>query len=201
MNRTAAIVPLALVLAFLGTALMFVDSAGPNAFDLAALQVVSRSRSQALSDAAVFLTEFGRTPVALLFSIVAWRRSRTAAIHMATATIGAEIVLEVVKLAIARPRPSGILPLIDAYGYSFPSGHSLVAAATYTTAAILICRELNRQAHRILIVAAASLTIALVAVSRVYLGVHYASDAIGGILLGTAWAAILARRWYHLQKV
>jgi len=201
MNRRAAILPLTLVLAFLGTALMFVDSSGPTAFDLAVLQYVSRVRSQALSDAAVFLTELGRTPVALLFSIVAWRRSRTAAIHMATATLGGEIVLEVIKLVIARPRPSGILPLIDAYGYSFPSGHSLVAAATYTTAAILICRELSRRTHRVLVSAAASLTIALVAASRVYLGVHYASDAIGGILLGTAWAAILARRWYHLRKV
>jgi undecaprenyl-diphosphatase len=120
---------------------------------------------------------------------------------MATATLGGEIILEVIKLVIARPRPSGILPLIDAYGYSFPSGHSLVAAATYTTAAILICRELSRRTHRVLVAAAASLTIALVAASRVYLGVHYASDAIGGILLGTAWAAILARRWYHLRKV
>ena len=104
MNRKSAVLPLTLVLAFLGTALMFVASPGPTAFDLAVVQYVSHLRSQALSDAAVLLTELGRTPVALLFSIVAWRRSRTAAIHMATATIGGEIILEVVKLVIARPR-------------------------------------------------------------------------------------------------
>jgi len=179
---------------------MFVNTSGPTAFDVSAMESVSRLRSRALSDTAVFLTQLGRTPIALLFSILAWCRSRTAAIHLATATIGGEIILELLKLAIARPRPVGILPLVKAYGYSFPSGHSLVAAATYTTAAILICRELRRPLHRILVAAAAGLTIALVAASRVYLGVHYASDAIGGILLGIAWAVILAQRWYYLKK-
>jgi undecaprenyl-diphosphatase len=200
MSRKAAVLPATLILAFLGTALMFVDSSGPTAFDASVLESVSRLRSGTLTDAAVFLTELGRTPIALLFSILAWCRSRAAAIHLATATIGGEIILELLKLAIARPRPVGILPLVNAYGYSFPSGHSLVAAATYTTAAILICRELRRPLHRILVGAAAGLTIALVAASRVYLGVHYASDAIGGILLGVAWAAILAQRWYYLKK-
>ena len=201
MNRRTAALPLILVLAFVGTGLMFVDSSGPTAFDQSVLLAVSRLRTQTLSDVAVFLTELGRTPIALLFSLVAWTRSRAAAIHMATATLGGEIMLEVIKLLIARPRPAGILPLVHAYGYSFPSGHSLVAAATYGTAAILICREQRRPVHRILIATLASLTILLVAASRVYLGVHYASDAIGGILLGTAWAVMLAQRWYHVPKI
>ena len=199
MSRKTA-VPLLLIVAFFGTALMFVNRAGPTGFDVYVLDRVSRLRSQPFTDAAVFLTELGRTPVALLFSIVAWCRSRAMAMHLATATIGGEIILEVIKLIIARPRPSGILPLIDAYGYSFPSGHSLVAAATYTTAAILICRQVSRTFYRGLTIGAATLTIVLVAASRVYLGVHYASDAIGGILLGTAWAAILAQRWYSGQN-
>jgi undecaprenyl-diphosphatase len=197
MNRRAAVIPLMLVLAFVGTGLMFVHSSGPTAFDLSVFEFVSRLRSQALTDAAVFITQLGRTPVALLFSFVALCRSRTMAKHMATATLGGEIILQLVKLLIARPRPDGILPLVSASGYSFPSGHTLAAAATYTTAAILICREFKRPRHRILVVAAASLIIALVAASRVYLGVHYASDTIGGVFLGTAWATILAQRWYH----
>jgi undecaprenyl-diphosphatase len=200
MKGRAALLPLFLVLGFLGTALMFVNKSGPNAFDRSVLESVLRLRSQTLSDVAIVLTEFGRTPIALLFSIVAWRRSREMAMHMATATLGGEIILEIIKLIIARPRPVDILPLVHAYGYSFPSGHSLVAAATYTTAAILICRGVTRTLPRVLAVAAAALLIVLVATSRVYLGVHYASDAIGGILLGTAWAAILAQRWYHVRR-
>jgi undecaprenyl-diphosphatase len=200
MNRRTAAIPLILVLAFVGTGLMFVNSSGPTAFDLSVFESVSHLRSQALTDAAVFITQLGRTPVALLFSFVAWCRSRTMAKHMATATLVGEAILQIVKLVIARPRPEGILALVSASGYSFPSGHSLVAAATYTTAAILICRELQRPLQRILVVAAASLIIVLVAASRVYLGVHYASDAIGGIFLGTAWATILAQRWYHGRK-
>lgn len=194
------IVPLILILAFLGTTLLVVNASGTTDFDLSVFRYVHRLRSPFLSNAAVFVTEFGRTPVALLFSIVAWRRSRAMAIHLATATLGAEIVLEVLKLVIRRPRPIEILPLVHATGYSFPSGHSLVAAATYTTAAILICRGLRRRSHRILVTAAAVVTIALIASSRVYLGVHYASDVIGGILLGTAWAVIL-EHWYDLRNV
>jgi undecaprenyl-diphosphatase len=148
----------------------------------------------------LFVTELGRTPVALMFVAVAWRRSRTLAAHLAAATIGGWFIGEVLKLVFARPRPIEILPLAEAAGYSFPSGHAIVASATYATAAILICRGLQRQSHRILVVAAAILTIALVAFSRVYLGVHYASDAIGGILIGTAWALILGQHWYHLQN-
>jgi len=200
MKRRWAFLPLFLVLGFLGTALMFVDRTGPTAFDRSVLDSVARLRSQAVTDMALVLTEFGRTPIALLFSLVAWRRSREMAIHMATATLGGEIILEIIKLVIARPRPVDILPLVHAYGYSFPSGHSLVAAATYTTAAILICRTVQKTAARIVTGVGAALLIVLVATSRVYLGVHYASDAIGGILLGTAWAAILAQRWYYVRR-
>lgn len=201
MNRKDAVLPLTLAMAFLGIALMFVARSGPNAFDQAVLSAVTYLRSQPLTYAAVFLTELGWAPVALLFSILAWCRSNMAALHMAIATIGSEVILQILKLAIARPRPEGILPLVDSYGYSFPSGHSVVAAATYTTAAIILRRRLRGQTSRKLAGATAVLTIALVAMSRVYLGVHYASDAIGGVLLGTAWAFILAQRWYDSRKV
>ena len=53
----------------------------------------------------------------------------------------------------------------------------------------------------VLVAAAATLTITLIFFSRIYLGVHYASDAIGGIFLGTAWAVILAQRWKHWRKI
>lgn len=201
MRGRGAIVPLILVLAFIGCAWIFVRPSEPTASDLSVLRSVSRLRSPALSNAFVYLTQLGRTPVVLMFVVVAWRRSRAMAVHLATAILGGEVILQVLKWVIQRPRPAMILPLVSASGYSFPSGHSLVAAATYTTAAILICHELRLPAHRILVSAAAVLTIALVAFSRVYLGVHYASDVIAGILLGMAWASILAQRGFHLWNV
>ncbi len=201
MTGKRVVLPLTLVLAFVGVALIFAGPSGPIDADLFVLRSVSRLRSPALNNAFVFLTELGRTPVALLFSVVAWRQSRPMAIRMATATLGGEIIADLVKLAIHRQRPIEILPLVAASGYSFPSGHAVVAAATYTTAAILVCRTLQRRSNRILVISAAVLTIVLVALSRVYLGVHYASDSIGGILLGTGWAAFLAQHWYDSPRV
>jgi undecaprenyl-diphosphatase len=193
MSRTIQILLLSLILVFIGLTGVFAGSSGPAYFDLLALRTALNFRSPRTTTVLVILTEFGRTPVALIPSVVVWGRSRAMSIHLASAALGGWLIGELVKRLIQRPRPVDILPLVGASGYAFPSGHSLVAAATYITVAILAYRQLQDPVHRILIAAATIFLVALVAVSRVYLGVHYASDAIGGILLGTAWAAFLSQ--------
>lgn len=90
-----------------------------------------------------------------------------------------------IKHAVARPRPD-ILRLIAETGYSFPSGHAMISAAFYVTLALIIWGRWkgNRGRTTIVMMLFGVLTI-LIGLSRVYLGVHYASDIIVGWLLGS----------------
>ncbi|MCB2077360.1 MAG: phosphatase PAP2 family protein [Novosphingobium sp.] len=94
------------------------------------------------------------------------------------------------KLLFARPRPD-IVPRLDGFSdLSFPSGHSFNGAATYLGLA-LIMAGLRSRTRYWLVVPALCLSLAI-AFSRVWLGVHYPTDAIAGWLGGTGWATMVA---------
>jgi undecaprenyl-diphosphatase len=109
------------------------------------------------------------------------------------------------KLRFQRQRPPDLHWLIEERGFSFPSGHSAFAGVFFGMLAILIARASpHRPAWLRGVGVLACLVLAvLVAASRVWLGVHYPTDVIGGLLLGSGWAiaAWLIRsgwaRWRH----
>ena len=101
---------------------------------------------------------------------------------------GALVLMEVVKLIVNRPRPNGIFfpPLVSESGPSFPSGHAISSVAFYGMCAFLLARPAKPWLKAI-IVAIAIAIIGAIAYSRVYLGVHYPTDILGSVLLGSAW--------------
>ncbi len=86
------------------------------------------------------------------------------------------------KILVKRPRPIGIR-LIDVTGYSFPSGHSASSFAFYGFLMYLVYRKCKSKKLKILSMAFLGVLIFAIGVSRVYLGVHYASDVLGGFTL------------------
>jgi undecaprenyl-diphosphatase len=108
------------------------------------------------------------------------------------------LLLSVAKLGIARPRPDIVPHLIDVSDLSFPSGHAMLSAVTYLTLGALLSGMQRDRALKIYVVSiAVSLTV-LVGISRVYLGVHYPSDVLGGWCAGAVWAVVcwrVSRRW------
>ncbi len=131
-------------------------------------------------------------PVLITLGLIArWARGtwRPAA-FLALTLGGASLSSVMIKLLVARPRPtSGVL--VEALGYAFPSGHSTAAAAGWLAAA-LVAGSLSRSfALRVSLLAAALLVVALVGVSRIYLGVHAATDVLGGWALGGLWLALV----------
>ncbi|MGH2818727.1 MAG: phosphatase PAP2 family protein [Actinomycetota bacterium] len=90
------------------------------------------------------------------------------------------------KALTDRPRPL-IRPLVETGSSSFPSGHATIAALIFSALAVLIARGLSRRG-KAAVWAAASAPIALVAVTRVYLGVHWPSDVVVGAATGIAWS-------------
>ncbi|MEO7062053.1 MAG: phosphatase PAP2 family protein [Lapillicoccus sp.] len=89
------------------------------------------------------------------------------------------------KLLVQRVRPLVAHPVSTAPGYSFPSGHVANAAAAVTALAILLWPLLDRGWQRTLVVGSAAVIVVVTALDRVYLGVHYPSDTLAGILVGT----------------
>ena len=92
------------------------------------------------------------------------------------------------KSLVGRPRPAIVSHLTEAAGLSFPSGHSFNSAAVYMSIALALASLSDRPGVRRSLIAGAALISALIALTRVWLGVHYPSDAIAGWLGGMAWA-------------
>ena len=79
---------------------------------------------------------------------------------------------------------------VNAYGYGFPSGHTTLSAM-YITLAHFIARFQHRWRTKVFIYAASIALSFLIGASRVYLGVHWPTDVIGGWALAAAWIGIL----------
>ncbi len=89
----------------------------------------------------------------------------------------------IIKVIVQRPRPD-VLRLVSETGYSYPSGHTMIAVLFYGTIIYFLYKNKVKGRHIITILLV--LLILCVGLSRIYLGVHYASDIIGGLLLGTS---------------
>ncbi|MBT0668429.1 phosphatase PAP2 family protein [Novosphingobium profundi] len=129
--------------------------------------------------------------VALLFL----RLRREASLLTLTITLG-WLVEALIKGLVGRDRPEIALHLTEAGGASFPSGHSFNSAVVYMSIALAFAALSRRRKVRLTIVLSAILGSLAVAWSRVWLGVHWPSDALAGWLGGTAWtfsAAALLR--------
>jgi undecaprenyl-diphosphatase len=107
---------------------------------------------------------------------------------LVVAFFGAEVVNGVLKLAFHRPRPE--LAFLHLETYSFPSGHSTAVTAAFGALAFLLWPAMRSPRRRVALVAAAVCLIALVGFSRLYLGVHYLSDVLGGFALGATWLSL-----------
>lgn len=99
---------------------------------------------------------------------------------------------QLLKFIIQRPRPDGFR-LASVSGFSFPSGHSMVAMAFFGLLAWLVWHYERDRRMRNMFVAAFALVIVMVGLSRVYLGVHYASDVLAGFCVSAMWLALYTR--------
>lgn len=120
-----------------------------------------------------------------LFLSMVLRLKREAQLF-AVVMLGTPVWNVLLKLSFQRERPD-INRLIEISGYSFPSGHSMAAFSLCGIAAYLLWKRIASASGRLLLLSGSALVIAGIGLSRVYLGVHYPSDVIGGYLASAAW--------------
>jgi len=166
-------------------------------FDPGVLRWVVEHRVQWLTSFMKVATWLGSNavviPVALIVAavFVVRRRSYGPFAQLAAAVVSSIVLYDVVKAVVHRARPPVTVRLVHVSGYSFPSGHATIAVAVWG-AITLVLAPGRRSRTKILLGAAAGMISLVVGVSRLYLGVHWFTDVVGGFALGGAILSCIA---------
>jgi undecaprenyl-diphosphatase len=121
--------------------------------------------------------------LATLFALLSLGRRRQALVFGAS-VLGAQLLADAIKLLAARPRPDVVTHLDIVYSNSFPSGHAMMSPVVYLTLAGVLAAGQRRPRAKSLLIACAAVLVAAIGVTRVYLGVHWPTDVLGGWSLG-----------------
>jgi undecaprenyl-diphosphatase len=170
-----------------------VTSGKTQQFDDSVLRWIDEHRIESLEHVMLEITFLGTgsvviTMVAVSALFLGLNRHKYSAALLLISTIGGILLNNLLKVGFGRPRPQIFDWGTEVVSLSFPSGHAMSSAVVYGTVAYLAARLQTKLWQRLLTFFAAALIIALISISRLYLGVHYPSDVAAGVVIGLAWA-------------
>jgi membrane-associated phospholipid phosphatase len=169
----------------------------PPRFDARIAEATTAPTDTTLNAVAYVLGRVGHlwivAVLALVLAVVARLRSGRwdLALLLATVLGGATVMTGLVKLVTDRARPDGAT--VSTLSAAFPSGHSVRAAAVFGLTAWVLRAWSRRATVQRLVIPAAVVLVLLNAAARVVLGVHWPTDVIAGITLGTVWLVLCLR--------
>ena len=140
---------------------------------------------------AKFITNFGGAiflsiATVMLFLLI---KNKKIGLSIISNIVIIAVLNQLLKRILQRPRPTEFR-IVEETGYSFPSGHSMVSMAFYGYLIYLIYRYIKNKYVKWTLITILSILICLIGISRIYLGVHYTSDVLGGFLLSISYLVI-----------
>ena len=187
------------VLVFIGVA-VGVQTGYLDGFDDAVRYRVYSIRNEKLTMFWKFITHSGDSEIVIMLGIVLLlvkSLRNKYGVKFAIAALSSTAIYQGMKYIFQRPRPDIALRLIEESGYSFPSGHSMNCLVSYGILAYLLLRYCENRKLAKLLSIGLGLIIILIGLSRVYVGVHFPTDVIGGWSLGIA---VLVAMMYAFEK-
>jgi undecaprenyl-diphosphatase len=150
-------------------------------------------------------TSLGGGPVLMLLiagvlGFLLLKKEYLIAVLVLFATAGGGIIGLLLKNVFGRERPTVVSHLMEVGSLSFPSGHSMMSAVVYLSLAALLTRLHQRRIIRIYLISVALFLTFLIGLTRIYLGVHYPTDVIGGWAVGLAWASFCWFLAWYIQR-
>ena len=140
---------------------------------------------------AKFITNFGGAIFIILLTVIliAVIKNKKIGLSILTNLAIITILNQLLKRILQRPRPTEYR-IIEESGYSFPSGHSMISMAFYCYLIYLIYKYVENKNVKWILISLLSVLICFIGISRIYLGVHYTSDVLGGFLISISYLVI-----------
>lgn len=182
------------------TLLILYNTNNISSFDNYIYGLISKYQCNLLTHAAKFFSFLCCTSFVLILCIIItiFVKNKKIGFYTTLCSILSYIINTIFKHIVMRPRPVGI-NLINEKSYSFPSGHSMGSVALYGLFIYIIYKSNINMKLKILLCSLLSLLILCIGLSRIYLGVHYASDVLAGYCLSLA-LLILFLRIINIKK-
>ena len=145
-------------------------------------------RNNNLTSILLFITNLGGATFLIILSTILFIiiKKKKIPLYIFMNLTCAFLTNEITKSIFTRSRPIGI-NLIDETGFSYPSGHSMVSLSFYGFITYLLLKNCKNNSIKTIIIISSIALISLIGFTRIYLGVHYLSDVIGGFLLATIY--------------
>lgn len=140
---------------------------------------------------AKFITNFGGAIflIALTIVLLVLIKNKKIGISIFSNLVIVTILNQLLKAILQRPRPTEYR-IVEETGYSFPSGHSMVSMAFYGYLIYLIYKYVKNNYIKWISIVLLSILVCSIGISRIYLGVHYTSDVLGGFLISMSYLVI-----------
>ena len=149
------------------------------------------------------ITSLGNTESLTLITIIIsfymiLKKEYSTAVILVASVLSASLIDILLKSAFARTRPAVVPHLVAAYYYSFPSGHAFITTVLFSSLEFILLKSVSRRIIKYFTISLTVTVLFLIGFSRVYLGVHYPSDILGGWSAGLFWFSFV---WIFSEKI